>query len=442
MTVTAIVGAQWGDEGKGRIVDYLAQASEVVIRFQGGDNAGHTIINEATQAAAEGKVALHHIPSGIFNPTTKCIIGTGCVVNPQSVLDEIATLEAIGVSTANLWLSERAQMIMPYHRLLDGLTEATKQSLGTTKKGVGPTYADKMSRRGLRLGDLRRPEWLKQRLSAALTVANRELQAFDQSPLEVEPLYEQCLRWGEQLGDRIIDTLPLLQAASQAGQSILLEGQLGVMRDIDWGIYPYVTSSNPTPSYAAAGAGLPVTSIKRVVAVVKAYSTAVGSGPFVTELHDEAGQHLRDVGHEYGATTGRPRRCGWLDGVALAYSSWLNGFTDLAVTKLDVLDGLSEVKLCVGYKLADGTVTHDYPDTLDLAPDFDHPDKPSQLEPVYESYPGWEDTKSARSWEMLPAAAQRFLKRIEAVAQVGTVVTPRLRYISVGPEREQMFVLP
>jgi adenylosuccinate synthase len=213
------------------------------------------------------------------------------------------------------------------------------------------------------------------------------------------------------------------------------------MRDIDWGIYPYVTSSNPVPGYAAIGAGLPITAINTVVAVVKAYSTLVGAGPFVTELNDQAGEQLRDVGHEYGATTGRPRRCGWLDGVALAYSSWLNGFTDLAITKLDVLDGLEEIKICVGYRLADGTTINQFPDTLDLVPDFQHPDKPSTLEAIYETHPGWEDTKSARAWSDLPETAQYYLKRVEELAQAGGIVTPRLRYISVGPERSQMFEL-
>lgn len=439
MSVTAVVGAQWGDEGKGRIVDYLAQSSEVVIRFQGGDNAGHTIINEQTQQTASGKVALHLIPSGIFNPQTTCIVGTGCVINPDSILEEIVTLTDLGVSTANLWLSERAQVTMPYHCLLDGLKEETAQGLGTTKKGIGPAYADKMARRGIRLGDLKRPVWLKQRLQEALEFANRELSYFNHEPLELETLYQQALTWGEQLGDKIVDVLPLIQKACQRDQAILLEGQLGVMRDVDWGIYPYVTSSNPTPSYAAAGAGLPISTIKRIVAVVKAYSTAVGAGPFVTELSDELGDRLREVGQEYGATTGRPRRCGWLDGVALTYSSWLNGYTDLAVTKMDVLDGLEEIKICVGYRRADGSVLEQYPDTLDLEPDIDHPNKPSRLEPIYESYPGWEDTKAARSWDELPGPAQRYLKRIEALTQIPGVIAPRLRYVSVGPERDQMF---
>ncbi len=441
MSVTAIVGAQWGDEGKGRIVDYLAQLSKMVIRFQGGDNAGHTIINEYTQKSPNGKVALHLVPSGIFNPEIQCIIGTGCVVNPQSVLDELKSLESIGVSTENLWLSERAQMVLPYHCLLDSYKEKTSSQLGTTKRGIGPSYADKMSRRGLRLGDLKRPDWLKSRLGQALDFANRELSYFGATPFDLEQLYEQCLDWGKQLGHKIVDTLPLVQQAYQLDQPILLEGQLGVMRDIDWGIYPYCTSSNPTPGYGVVGAGLPVTAVQRVVAVVKAYTTIVGHGPFVSELakDDKVGRHLQEVGGEYGATTGRPRRCGWLDAVALAYSTWLNGFTDLAITKLDVLDGLEEVKICMGYRLPSGQVLTRFPDTLDLAPDLNHPDRRSTLEPIYESYPGWQDTKSARSWAELPETAQRYLKRIEELTQVSRGVTPRLRYISVGAERDQMF---
>ncbi len=441
MSITAIVGAQWGDEGKGRIVDYLAQLSKVVIRFQGGDNAGHTIVNEYTQKTPNGKVALHLVPSGIFNPETLCIVGTGCAVNPQGILNEIKALEAIGLSTKNLWLSERTQMVLPYHGLLDSHREGTAGQLGTTKRGIGPAYTDKMARRGLRLGDLKRPTWLKTRLEQALDFANRELSYFGAPTFELETLYEQCLKWGEELAPRIVDTLPLIQQAFQQDQPILLEGQLGVMRDIDWGIYPYCTSSNPTPGFGAIGAGLPVWAIERVVAVVKAYTTIVGHGPFVSELMQDSavGHHLREVGGEYGATTGRPRRCGWLDGVALAYSTWLNGFTDLAITKLDVLDGLAEVKICVGYRLPSGEVLTRFPDTLDLMPDLNHPDKRSTLEPVYETYPGWADTKAARAWGELPETAQRYLKRIEELTQVFGRVKPRLRYISVGAERHQMF---
>ncbi len=445
MPVTAVVGAQWGDEGKGKVVDYLAEHSQMVIRFQGGDNAGHTIINRQTQQTKGGKIVLNIIPSGIFNADTACIVGTGCVVNPEVVLNKMQVLESIGVSTANLWLSERAHVILPTHRLLDGLKEKTTRSLGTTKRGIGPVYADKMARRGIRLGDLKRPEWLKHRLAQSLDYANKEFARFGEEPLEFEALYRQCLDWGEALSNKIVDVLPLVQNAASSGQEILLEGQLGVMRDVDWGIYPYVTSSNPTPGYAAVGAGLPLNAIKRVVAVVKAYSTAVGSGPFVTELHEnsadfEAGETLCRVGQEFGATTGRKRRCGWLDGVALAYSSWLNGFTDLAVTKLDVLDTLAEIKICTGYRLPDGKVITRYPDTLDLLPDMQHPDKRSTLEPVYETWPGWQsDTTRARAWQDLPASAQNYLRRIEELAQVGGVVKPKLRYVSVGPDREQMF---
>jgi adenylosuccinate synthase len=444
MSVTAVVGAQWGDEGKGRIIDYLAQASDLVIRFQGGDNAGHTIVNEKTQKAHNQKVILHLIPSGIFNPETTCVIGTGCVVNPDTLLKEIDALEAIGVSTAKLYLSERAHIILPYHQALDSLKEQAKTQLGTTKKGIGPAYADKMARRGLRLGDLNHPDWLAERLRQALDIANRELAHFGAALFDFDDLMERCRGWRDRLQTKIVNVLPMVQEACLADKAILLEGQLGVLRDIDWGIYPYATSSNPTPGYALVSAGLPVTTLKEVVGVVKAYSTAVGSGPFVTELHEKGeehhiGQFLRDVGQEYGATTGRPRRCGWLDGVALAYSSWLNGFTDLAVTKLDVLDGLEEIKICTAYRRPNGQIIEAYPDTLDLEPDLEDPDRKSGLEPVYETWPGWENSKNAHSWAALPQEARRYLKRIEELAQVGKLIKPRLRYVSVGPARDQMF---
>jgi adenylosuccinate synthase len=444
MAVTAVVGAQWGDEGKGRIIDYLAQASDMVIRFQGGDNAGHTIVNEQAKKTKEKKIVLHLVPSGIFNPDTVCIVGTGCVVNPETLLHEIDMLEQIGVSTANLYLSDRAQIIFPYHQRLDSLTEQGKRQLGTTRKGIGPAYADKMARRGLRLGDLKYPDWLNERLSQALDFANRELSYFGVEAVDLKEVEHNCSIWRDRLGDKIIDVLPIIQKACLENKEILLEGQLGVMRDVDWGIYPYVTSSNPTPSYGLVGAGLPPTTLERIFGVVKAYSTAVGSGPFVTELYPgrpdyEIGEHLRQVGHEYGATTGRPRRCGWLDGVALAYSSWLNGFTDLVVTKLDVLDGLEHVKICVAYQRQNDEIIKQYPDTLALEPDLAHVDKRSRLEPIYETMPGWENSKQARSWADLPQKARDYVKRVEELAQIGSLVKPRARYVSVGPERDQMF---
>ena len=421
MTVTAVVGAQWGDEGKGRIVDYLAQEARMVIRFQGGDNAGHTVVNE------HGTFRLHLVPSGIFNPATVCIIGTGTVIHPPALLEELAELTRAGIAVDNLWISDRSHVIMPYHRMLDGLEESARGGgqIGTTKRGIGPAYADKAARSGIRMGDLLRPYYLTARLAQALTKANRTLAHFGAEELDAEQLLGQAIAWGDALGSRIVDTVPLVQEAVRSGADILLEGQLGVMRDLDWGTYPYVTSSNPIAGGGYAGAGLPPRSVDRVVGVVKAYCTAVGAGPFPTELFDETGDRLRNVGQEYGATTGRPRRCGWLDGVALPYAAWLNGFTGLAITKLDVLDGLPELKICTGY-LIDGQEVKHVPDTVDMG----------RAEPVYEVWPGWQEpTRDARRWDQLPRPAREYLDRISELA-----ATP-LQYISVGPGRDQLIVL-
>ena len=422
MSVTAVVGAQWGDEGKGRVVDYLAQRAQMVIRFQGGDNAGHTVVNDL------GTFRLHLVPSGIFNPATCCIIGPGTVINPDALLTEMdQVLTPAGVSLDNLWLSERAHIIMPYHRMLDGLEEGARKGaqIGTTGRGIGPVYADKAARYGLRMGDLKRPAYLAERLTLVIEQKNRTLAYYGQSPLSLDALLQQAAAWRERLAPRIIDTLPLVQQAVRGGQEILLEGQLGVMRDLDWGIYPFVTSSNPVSGAASVGAGLPPTAISRIIGVVKAYSTAVGAGPFPVELNDAIGAQLRQVGQEYGATTGRPRRCGWFDGVAIAYATWLNGFTGLAVTKLDVLDCLDELKICVAYEL-DGQTLRQMPDTADLA----------RVQPIYETWPGWRtDTSRARRWQDLPAAARAYLNRLAELAE-----TP-IQYISVGPARDQLIVL-
>ena len=421
MSVTVIVGAQWGDEGKGRIVDYLAQRADVVIRYQGGDNAGHTVIND------HGTFFLHIIPSGIFNPKTKCIVGTGTVVNPQGLLEELDTLSEAGICLDNLWLSDRAHVVMPYHRLLDELeeTSASGRKLGTTKRGIGPAYADKASRHGIQLGDLLRPDQLRTRLWSALDRVDRQLAYFDHPPTDREAILSEALKRGQELSGRIIDTLPMIQSAVEAGEDVLLEGQLGVMRDLDWGIYPYVTSSNPTAGAGCAGAGIPPREIHDVVGVVKAYSTAVGDGPFPVELHDDIGTRLRSVGKEYGATTGRPRRCGWFDGVAIKYASWLNGFTSLAVTKLDVLDDFDELKICVGYRL-DGEVI----DRVVSACDLD------RVEPLYESWPGWnQPTGHSRAWDDLPEAARAYLTRLSGLASAP------IKYVSVGPEREKLIVM-
>ncbi len=421
MSVTAVVGAQWGDEGKGRIIDFLAQNADVVIRFQGGDNAGHTVINEY------GKHALHLIPSGIFNPQTQNIIGTGCVVNPQALLEEMVNLERGGVKLDNLWISVRAQMVMPYHRTLDVLEEGArgKDTIGTTKRGIGPAYADKAARSGLRVGDLLQPDRLEARLDNALRTTNRKIEILGGQPVNGAELYALCLEFRQKLAKRIVDTVPIIRSAIDQQRRILLEGQLGVMRDLDWGIYPYVTSSNPTAAYASSGAGLPARAIDRVIGVVKAYSTAVGDGPFPVELHDQDGEKLRSTGDEFGATTGRPRRCGWFDGVAIGYAAWLNGMTGLAITKLDVLDTFDQIKICVGYRLPDGqVVTDSMPDTPVLY----------QVAPVYEEWPGWNvSTADCRQWSDLPKQARDYIRRVSELAGV------KVDYVSVGPERDQMF---
>ncbi len=422
MPVTAVVGAQWGDEGKGRIVDALAEKTDWVIRFQGGDNAGHTVINHY------GEFKLHLIPSGIFYSTTKCLIGTGCVVNPNTLLAELESLEAAGVDTGNLYISERAQMLMPYHPLLDSLKETAsgREAIGTTKRGIGPAYSDKAARRGLRLGDLLRLDWLEARLDNALGYANRELTHFGEAPLEAGKLYAQCLAWRDKIQHRLMDPLPVIREAYQQEKSILLEGQLAAMRDLDWGTYPYVTSSNPTATFAPVGAGLPPQALNQIVGVVKAYNTAVGAGPMPTDQGDnDIAQMLRKQGNEYGATTGRPRRCGWLDTAALNFVAYLNGFTHLAITKLDVLDGFEELQICTGYRLPDGSEIQHVPDT----PIYE------TVEPIYESWPGWpkNSTNAARAWQDLPETAQNYLKRIEELVDVP------IKYISVGPKREEMF---
>jgi adenylosuccinate synthase len=428
MPVIAVVGAQWGDEGKGRVVDYLASHSVgknrpagMVIRYQGGDNAGHTVVNQF------GEFKLHLVPSGIFNPGTQCVVGTGCVVNPETLFTEMDELHAAGLSLDNLFVSSRAHLILPYHRQLDGLEERARggRAIGTTQRGIGPTYADKSARWGLRVGDLLHPDWLQERLAAVLPRKNRTIVHLGGEPPELEALDKQCLGWAERLRPHIADTLPAVRAALETDQTVLLEGQLGVMRDLDWGAYPYVTSSNPLASFGPVGAGLPPQALTEVIGVAKVYVTAVGAGPFPTELTDETGDRLREVGREYGATTGRPR-CGWLDAVALDYANWLNGFTGLAVTKLDVLDGMRELKICTGYRFPSGEVTDRMPDPASL----------ETLEPIYETWPGWESpTTEARRWDELPIEAQRYLRRIEELAGAP------IRWVSVGPERDAIIVM-
>ncbi len=421
MSITAIVGAQWGDEGKGRIVDYLAQDADLVIRYQGGDNAGHTVINSF------GKFALHIIPSGIFNPRTTCLVGAGTVVNFSTMKEELEGVRASGVPGDNLFVDKRAHLIMPYHCMLDGAEEQRKEAkwaIGTTKRGIGPVYSDKASRVGIRAADLLNEDRLRTRLEMLLPRKNRELEYFDLPPMEIDGLMELCASWREEFGHRIIDSIPLVRDAATSGKRIILEGQLGIMRDLDWGIYPYTTSSNPTSGGTCAGAGIAPNRITDIIGIVKAYSTSVGGGPFPVELFDEDGEKLRSVGMEFGATTGRPRRCGWFDAVAASYSCWLNGFTEIAVTKLDVLDGFSTIKLCTAYRVGD--------EVIDYVPETSVQDI---AEPIYETWKGWNcDTSKARSWDDLPQEAKAYLRRIEELTGAP------IKIVSVGPEREQLLV--
>jgi adenylosuccinate synthase len=375
-----------------------------------------------------GTFHLHLVPSGIFNPEAQAVVGTGTVINCETLLQEMQELERAGVGLDNLLLSERAQLIMPYHRLLDGLEEAARAGcarIGTTKRGVGPAYTHKAARCGLRLGDLLRPDYLRTRIEGVLPRVNRALEPFGQPQVELDELHARARQWGRRLQPHICDTLPLIHRAIQRGDPVLLEGQLGVMRDLDWGIYPFVTSSTPLAGGACAGAGIPPTALKDVVGVVKAYSTAVGAGPFPVELLDADGERLRSVGKEFGTTTGRPRRCGWFDGVAIDHARMLNGFSGIAVTKLDVLDGFERLRICSAYEL-DGERLQRVPDTPDL----------ERVTPVYEEWPGWQQpTGEVRRWDQLPAAARAYLERIAELAGAP------IRLVSVGPERDQIIVL-
>jgi adenylosuccinate synthase len=355
-------------------------------------------------------------------------VGTGCVVNPDTLLAEMDALQAAGVSLENLTISSRAHLILPYHRQLDGLEEKARgeRAIGTTQRGIGPTYADKAARWGLQIGDLFHPDRLQTRLAAVLPHKNHTIVHLGGEPLNLDRLIDQCRTWAQRLHPYVADTFSPVRDAVESDQLVLLEGQLGVMRDLDWGAYPYVTSSNPLASFGPLGAGLPMRAVSQVIGVVKAYVTAVGAGPLATELSDEAGEHLRQAGSEYGATTGRPRRCGWLDAVALDYANWLNSFSGLALTKLDVLDGMPEVKICTAYRLPSGKVTTRMPDPATL----------ETVEPLYETWPGWDaSTAQARDWDDLPAAAQAYLRRVQEL-----VGTP-LGWVSVGPEREAMIVV-
>jgi len=417
MPVTAVVGGHWGDEGKGKVVDALAALADMVIRYNGGNNAGHTIVGP------HGTLKLHLVPSGISHPNVDCLIGPGVVVDPVALLEEIAMLHAAGVSTARLRISTRAHLIFPFHVTLDATLEAARggRAHGTTKRGIWPVYADKAARVGIRAGDLLEPEFLAGRLPE---IARRASTALGE-PISVDEIAALAAVWTERLGPMVADTHPLVQTALRREARIILEGHLGVMRDLDWGIYPYVTSSTCLAGGACAGAGIPPQRIGRIVGVVKAYTTAVGAGPMPTELRDATGELLRERGQEYGTSTNRPRRCGWFDAVAARFAAEVSGFTDLAVMKLDVLDGFDTVKIGVAYR--DGARN------LETVP---HTAVLDRVEPVYDALPGWTSTSEARTFDDLGPSARAFLHRIESLVGVPISI------VGVGREREALITNP
>jgi adenylosuccinate synthase len=433
MSVTAVVGAQWGDEGKGRIVDYLAADADLVIRYGGGNNAGHTVVNP------HGHFKLHLIPSGIFTTSTRNLLGNGVVIHPPALVAELDGLAAAGIGCDNLFISDRAHLVMPYHVLIDRLEERERGAgkLGTTSRGIGPAYVDKVARRGIRIVDLMEPTAFRERLDAALPRINRIVAGYSGGDAELDALVAEStdasrisdayLAAGERLRRHVVDGLALVDEALERGERILLEGQLGTMRDIDWGTYPFVTSSSPIPGGASLGAGMPAVRIDRVIGVAKAYVTSVGGGPLPTELTGAEGDALRERGAEYGTSTGRPRRCGWYDAVAVRFSVRLAGYSSLALTKLDVLDAYPTIRLASAYRdPTDGTEWATVPASTSVY---------GRLEPAYEEMPGWQtDTTGCRSWDELPGAARAYVERLETLAGVP------ISHVSVGPERDQMIV--
>ena len=419
MPVIAIVGAQWGDEGKGKVVDLVAEKADVVVRFSGGDNAGHTVINPY------GKFKLHLIPSGIFYPQVIAMISNGVVINPKVLIGEMDELNQRGIDTSRLFISERAHLIMPYHLLLDGLDEESRggKAIGTTRKGIGPAYADKTARLGIRCGDLLDKELFLERLRFILEYKNVILtKVYEVEPLSLDEVYSQYCQYGERLAPHIAETTALVHQALDKGEIVILEGAQGALLDLDFGTYPYTTSSSPLAGGGCIGAGLGPTAINRVLGVFKAYCTRVGSGPMPTELEDDTSDLIRERGHEYGTTTGRPRRCGWFDAVAARFSTRINGFTGAAITRLDVLDTLPSLKICIGYKL-DGETIDYFPSSVTAL---------ERCQPVYEELPGWQTPISdIRDYEQLPAQAKQYLSRLEEL------ISCPINIVSVGPAREQ-----
>ena len=423
MSSVVVVGTQWGDEGKGKITDFLSENAEVIARYQGGDNAGHTIVIEGT------KYKLHLIPSGIFYPEKISVIGNGVVVNPKSLVKELAYLHDAGITTDNLRISDRAHVILPYHIKLDQLQEDAKgdNKIGTTIKGIGPAYMDKAARVGIRIADLLDKEIFAERLKTNLEQKNREFtKMYEVDPIAFDDIFEEYYDYGQQIKKYVTDTSVILNDALDAGKRVLFEGAQGVMLDIDQGTYPYVTSSNPVAGGVTIGSGVGPSKISKVVGVCKAYTSRVGDGPFPTELNDEIGHQIREVGHEYGTTTGRPSRVGWFDSVVMRHSRRVSGLTNLSLNSIDVLTGLDEVKICVAYDL-DGERIDYYPASLETL---------QRCTPIYETLPGWsEDITGVRHLDDLPETAKNYVRRVSELVGV------KISTFSVGPGRDQTNVL-
>jgi adenylosuccinate synthase len=424
MPAIVLVGAQWGDEGKGKATDLMGSDVDYVVKFNGGNNAGHTIV--VTTNGKSEKYALHLLPSGILTPGCTPVIGNGVVIDLAVLFHEIDDLQARGVDTSKLLVSANAHIIAPYNRVLDKVTERFLGSrrIGTTGRGIGPTYADKMSRSGIRVQDLFDEKILRQKVEAALAFKNQVLaKIYNRRAVEVDEVMDELLGYAARLRPMVADTALVLEKALDAGETVLLEAGQATLLDVDHGTYPFVTSSNATAGGACTGSGIPPTRIDRVIAILKAYSTRVGEGPFPTELFDDMGEFLRKTGAEYGTTTGRPRRCGWVDTVVGRYATRINGVTDFVITKLDVLTGLDKVPVCVAYDI-DGVRHEEMPVNQT---DFHH------AKPVYEELDGWwEDISKCRSFEELPANAQAYVVRLEEL------IGARVSAIGVGPGRDEI----
>lgn len=418
MSAKVVIGAQWGDEGKAKIIDILAQECDMVVRSQGGNNAGHTV-------EVDGEVyKFQLVPSGILYKDTKCVVANGVVIDPKGILGEIDMLESRGISTENLKISDRAHVVMPYHKILDGIQEEAlgENAIGTTKKGIGPCYMDKMERTGIRICDLLNKELFEQKVRQNVKLKNAIIEkVYGQKGVDAEQIITEYLEYAERLRKYVTDTTVLVYNAIKEGKEVLFEGAQGTLLDIDLGTYPYVTSSHPITGGVCVGSGIGPTMIDKCIGVMKAYTTRVGEGPFPTELYDEVGEYIQKVGHEFGTVTGRSRRCGWFDAVIAKYAVRTSGLSEIALNKVDVLSGLETVKICVAYKKGD-EVLHEFPASLEEL---------ALCEPIYEEFEGWEAIDHMRTYEELPQNVKRFLNRIEELCDV------KITMVGVGPSREQ-----